>query len=90
MTMQSADHESLIRQRAYTIWEQEGRPDGCEWDHWERAAHEIMTRPATIEAPTNIEAKLAAPQAKTASAGKSRLRSILKSALMARQPISAT
>ena len=33
--------EDRIRRRAYEIWEQEGRPDGREVDHWLRAAREI-------------------------------------------------
>lgn len=37
--MHPAEH--TIRERAYAIWEQEGRPDGREWDHWARAAGEI-------------------------------------------------
>ena len=34
--------ESQIRQRAYAIWEQSGRPEGCERQHWEQAAREIL------------------------------------------------
>jgi hypothetical protein len=46
--MQQVQQESIIRERAYAIWEQEGRPAGREWDHWARAAHEIASaRPAT-------------------------------------------
>lgn len=35
------DRETQIRARAYEIWESEGRPDGKEGEHWERAAREI-------------------------------------------------
>jgi hypothetical protein len=38
--------EVLIRERAYAIWEQEGRPEGREWEHWFRAAGEIQPRDA--------------------------------------------
>ncbi len=31
----------MIQERAYEIWEQEGRPDGQETDHWLRAEAEI-------------------------------------------------
>jgi hypothetical protein len=31
-----------IRERAYEIWEQEGRPDGKDLDHWLRAEAEII------------------------------------------------
>jgi hypothetical protein len=33
--------EQAIRERAYTIWESEGRPCAKERDHWLRAEHEI-------------------------------------------------
>jgi hypothetical protein len=32
-----ADTEQRIRERAHQIWEEEGRPEGRERDHWERA-----------------------------------------------------
>jgi hypothetical protein len=34
-------HEEEIRRRAHQIWEEEGRPDGKEGEHWERAAREV-------------------------------------------------
>jgi Protein of unknown function (DUF2934) len=33
--------EQRIRDRAHQIWEREGRPDGQEQNHWERASREI-------------------------------------------------
>lgn len=33
--------EEKIRERAYAIWEEEGRPEGREQEHWERAAREF-------------------------------------------------
>jgi hypothetical protein len=33
--------EQAIRERAYAIWEEEGRPEGCHLDHWLRAEAEI-------------------------------------------------
>lgn len=33
--------EQQIRERAYAIWEEEGRPDGRDLDHWHRAEAEI-------------------------------------------------
>lgn len=35
------DVEERIRRRAYAIWEQEGRPDGRDADHWALAREEI-------------------------------------------------
>jgi hypothetical protein len=31
------DTEQRRRERAYKIWEEEGRPDGAHDDHWQRA-----------------------------------------------------
>lgn len=31
-----------VQQRAYQIWESEGRPDGREEEHWQRAEREIL------------------------------------------------
>ncbi len=39
--MQIAQQETWIRERAYAIWEQEGRPAGRESQHWFQAACEI-------------------------------------------------
>lgn len=35
------DREDKIRQRAYSIWEEEGHPHGRADDHWHRAAREM-------------------------------------------------
>jgi Protein of unknown function (DUF2934) len=34
--------ENRIRERAYGIWIAEGRPNGRELAHWERAHHELQ------------------------------------------------
>ena len=34
-----------IAQRAYSLWEEEGRPHGRDRDHWERAQRELSSRP---------------------------------------------
>lgn len=33
--------EQRIRERAHAIWEAEGRPEGCDQDHWHRACREL-------------------------------------------------
>jgi hypothetical protein len=38
-----SDKEAEIRERAYAIWEQEGRPTGNEMKHWLQAWQEIET-----------------------------------------------
>jgi len=37
------DKEAEIRERAYAIWEQEGRPTGNDMKHWLQAWQEIET-----------------------------------------------
>ena len=37
------DREHAIRERAYTIWEQDGRPEGRSLAHWSQAEAEIGT-----------------------------------------------
>jgi hypothetical protein len=36
------ERENRIRERAYHLWEEDGRPEGREQDYWERA--EAMIR----------------------------------------------
>ncbi len=36
-TSGDARHEQRIRERAYALWEQDGRPHGAELEYWERA-----------------------------------------------------
>ena len=40
--MNKASHGE-IAQRAYAIWEREGRPHGRDYDHWLKAEREIET-----------------------------------------------
>jgi hypothetical protein len=35
--MTSEDREHRLRQRAYALWEQQGRPEGRHLDHWSQA-----------------------------------------------------
>jgi hypothetical protein len=35
------DRERRIRERAHEIWEQEGRPEGRQEEHWRQASQEI-------------------------------------------------
>jgi hypothetical protein len=65
--MSMATLETRIRERAYAIWEHEGRPEGREREHWERAAREILAS-GTAE----IVAGAAKRQTKSSSRGRSR------------------
>lgn len=40
------DVEQRIRQRAQKIWEEEGRPEGRDKEHWARAAFAVTTKDA--------------------------------------------
>jgi hypothetical protein len=48
-----SDLENRIRERAYRLWEQEGRPEGRADTHWDKASeliaiednHSLATRP---------------------------------------------
>ena len=44
------DTESSIKERAYHLWEKEGRPQGREAEFWERARlmHETDAKPAQM------------------------------------------
>ena len=59
----SDKREQRIRERAHQIWESEGRPDGQDQSHWERASREIeeeertKTSSATERAPDALESK---------------------------------
>ncbi len=51
--------KQAVAQRAYAIWEAEGRPDGREVDHWLRAEAEVST--AAVElAPKRQPRRVAA------------------------------
>ena len=39
-------HAQRIRERAYMIWERDGRPDGHALAHWVRAKQEVETEVA--------------------------------------------
>jgi hypothetical protein len=48
----TAERERRIRERAYQIWEEEGRPSGRELEHWTQAEGEIAE--AEAEAGSTI------------------------------------
>ena len=73
------DREEKIRQRAYSIWEQEGHPHGRAEHHWQRAAREVEGQPevAAAERPVSASAAPAekpAPQRRKAATGTTTLR----------------
>jgi hypothetical protein len=56
------DFEQLIRERAYQLWDQEGRIDGRAEEHWHMARRELMVRPEAQ--PVVDSVPLAEPAAK--------------------------
>jgi hypothetical protein len=54
--MQDEGTDDAIRRRAYAIWEEEGRPDGRDREHWARASAEAG-RPGEEGAPSYGEAE---------------------------------
>jgi hypothetical protein len=41
--MGETDEERAVRERAYFLWESEGRPEGRALDHWQRAFAEMRS-----------------------------------------------
>lgn len=68
--------EDRIRQRAYEIWEREGRPHGEDMKHWLQAFQEIAASADTESQPTQKprsgKATGAAIATKPKAAGKSK------------------
>jgi hypothetical protein len=56
----ASGRDDEIRKRAHEIWENEGRPDGREKDHWERAEREMAAASAGAKAPAGKKAAGAA------------------------------
>jgi hypothetical protein len=50
-------HEQHIRERAYQIWEEAGRPEGKAVEHWLQAEAEIAAQERGLEAEIELEAE---------------------------------
>ena len=66
------DRDTRIRKRAHEIWEQEGRPDGKEAEHWERAEREMSAADLPPLANTAVRKRVPAKAVKAGDASKSR------------------
>ena len=51
--MSQEEAEQRVRERAYALWEQAGRPEGQADEFWDRAHHEIQGEPDGLE-PSEI------------------------------------
>ena len=47
--------EETVRDRAYFIWEHEGRPEGRAHDHWYRATREAFRRAPALDDEAMLE-----------------------------------
>ncbi|MDO9710609.1 DUF2934 domain-containing protein [Paracraurococcus lichenis] len=47
--MSETDREQRVRERAYHLWEAEGRPEGRADAHWVRAAQEEAEHEAAVD-----------------------------------------
>lgn len=60
------DRERRIGARAYAIWEREGRPEGRDREHWDRATREID---AEGDDPAGTDGRKGSPALATVAAG---------------------
>ncbi|MFD1703969.1 DUF2934 domain-containing protein [Methylopila henanensis] len=63
------DHTQDVRERAYQIWIEEGRPEGREHEHWERASKELGVDSASAPQASTATDIGGGEKAATASAG---------------------
>jgi len=63
--------EDSIRERAYKIWEREGRPHGRDYEHWVQARVELIAEATVVERPRNtMQASTSAPKPAVAKSGR--------------------
>ncbi|MCW5696794.1 MAG: DUF2934 domain-containing protein [Bauldia sp.] len=53
----SGETETVIRERAYSIWESEGRPHGRDTAHWFKAMEELFAAAPVGAEAINIKPK---------------------------------
>jgi hypothetical protein len=70
MVMANNDRTARIRQRAFEIWENEGRPHGLDQTHWLRAEAEIGGDIRTQRPGKKLTRPTQKPMPKTASPSK--------------------
>jgi Protein of unknown function (DUF2934) len=60
--------EDAIRERAYHIWEREGRPHGRDFEHWVRAQIELIaeTTSTTTASPPSGNSSVSRPRPSSA------------------------
>ena len=61
------DRNREIRERAYSLWEADGSPEGKEWDYWLRAEQDLDGGAAKPKRSANGAAK--SPSTRSTKAG---------------------
>lgn len=67
--MAETEREQQIRERAHAIWEEEGRPEGRDAEHWERAGREIEAEGDRVAPPATASGGSATIHRKTPAPG---------------------
>lgn len=67
MNTQSSLNQQDISNRAREIWEQSGRPEGRELEHWLQAERELAQAAASAASPTRGKMRSMTPFTATAS-----------------------
>ncbi len=64
------DTDERVRERAYQLWEAEGKPEGQDVEHWMRAREEIETFPTEGDSTAgSVESGVAIPMPKSSAGG---------------------
>ena len=58
--------QELVRNRAYALWESEGRPNGRDAEHWRISEDAMRAEIAAAAAPMAVAVKAKAPARKKA------------------------
>ncbi|WP_448187502.1 DUF2934 domain-containing protein [Azospirillum sp. sgz301742] len=61
----SQNVEQRIRDRAYAIWQEQGCPEGCDYEHWLKAEQEVAATATAPKAAKKATGKGAAAPAAT-------------------------
>ena len=65
---ESLAYENRVRDRAHQLWENAGRPDGKEMDHWKQAEDEILAEIAEASPPQILDDRTKSTKDKPESA----------------------
>ncbi|HKM99822.1 MAG TPA: DUF2934 domain-containing protein [Candidatus Binataceae bacterium] len=80
MMMTTNADEQKVRECAYRIWEREGRPQGREAEHWEKALRELAMEGASARRPKPRAAGKLTRSTKTSTKGDSRVKKMVAQA----------